>query len=149
VLDRVDLDEHTVNCQLPSESAREVLIDLDEHTVNCLRLILSTACRVTSKETCYEGERESWSKERPLTGHCGVLAYIVNVVLGGEILSGRDSDNVRWLWNRLPNGTQVALTSSDPFNITFTNARVLRKRKTVNDRYFQFLIKMEQELANA
>lgn len=39
-----------------------------------------------SKETCYKGLREEWTKENPSLGQCAITSLIVNDMFGGKIM---------------------------------------------------------------
>lgn len=55
----------------------------------------------------------------PLTGHCAAVAYMVQASFGGDIVTGRITNRIKnhyWnkvthYWNRLPDGTEIDLTS--------------------------------------
>ena len=46
----------------------------------------------------------------PLEGHCAAVAYMVQGMFGGEIVTGRVT-GITHYWNRLPDGKEVDLTS--------------------------------------
>lgn len=61
-----------------------------------------------SADTAYPDDAATWTPEQPLHGHCGAMAWTVRALRGGVILSGRDVDGERWLWNQLPHDPDMA-----------------------------------------
>jgi hypothetical protein len=74
-----------------------------------LRTLREICKRAASHETAYNGdyEPELWGA---LDNHCGVVSILVNMLYGGTY---RHSviDGERHIWNRLPDGSEVDLTS--------------------------------------
>ena len=46
----------------------------------------------------------------PLWAHCAPMAHVVRAVFGGDFMEG-PVNGIRHFWNRLPDGTEVDLTS--------------------------------------
>jgi len=84
-----------------------------------------------------------------MTGHCNAMAYVVQSHLGGDIVEGK-IDKERHMWNRLPQGVEVDLTSDQFGGDGFTPlARPLRdvpKRKSINQRFRLFRDRVQAEL---
>ncbi len=78
-----------------------------------LEAILKNVC---DSETSYWPK--NWTKENPLYGHCAVASMIVQDYFGGDLIRGslkkvRGYGNGTYhYWNRLPNGKEVDITSS-------------------------------------
>jgi len=58
--------------------------------------------------------RTPWDPGNPARGQCGVVAVVLNDILGGELMRGEvhvDGERVdfHW-WNRLPGGLEIDLT---------------------------------------
>ncbi len=57
---------------------------------------------------------DEWTPDWSTRGQCGVTAYVVQALLGGEILvapvHGSHLENEHHAWNRLPSGEEVDLT---------------------------------------
>jgi len=84
----------------------------------------------------------------PLTGHCGCVSHYIQDVYGGVVLSANVDmrvdmcvKKVRHMWNRLPDGEEVDLTS-DQFGGNgyhpIAIGRKVKPRKTVNPRFELF-----------
>jgi|SRR5580698_8060336 hypothetical protein len=96
--------------------------------------------KVAAKDTAYKPLEHLWSAEDPLAEHCGAVAYVVQNVLGGDVISGVDNDGIRWLWNRIPSANgpiDVALTEDD-LRPPVLSGKCLPPRKTVNPRFALF-----------
>lgn len=74
-----------------------------------LNIIRKACLKVAAAETsCFP---EHYDKSiSPLHGHCSAVATVVQACLGGEIVSGR-VNGVAHYWSRLPDGSEVDLTS--------------------------------------
>lgn len=68
------------------------------------RSFLSVAARDTAHSP------RKWDKHKGLTGHCGAVSYMIQRLMGGDLVGGAVKGE-RHIWNRLPNGTEVDLTS--------------------------------------
>lgn len=92
-----------------------------------------------------------YSTERSkLFGHCGPVSYTVQKLLGGDLLSARLYGETHY-WNRLPDGTQIDLTScqfpdGDGFTPVYFCGRKVPPRKTTNPRFIEFYNKVTQLL---
>lgn len=74
--------------------------------------------------------REDWTPGRRSAGQCAVTALLVQDLLGGELLRGVVCGESHY-WNRLPDGSQVDLTS-DQFNeYRLEDGPVVRDREYV------------------
>lgn len=66
-------------------------------------------------DTCYPNMREEWTPENPSRDQCGMTALVVQDVLGGDLVHGAvhvAGEQVgHHYWNRLPDGSDVDLTS--------------------------------------
>lgn len=98
---------------------------------------------VAAADTSYAPADEYEASGHPLYGHCAAAAYAVQKRFGGDQITGR-VDGVRHLWNRLPDGTEVDLTS-DQFEggdglhpVPGAKSRKAKPRKTVNRRFKAF-----------
>ena len=103
-----------------------------------LRLtLLQNACRkAASAETCYEADVPLWSRDDPLKGHCGAIAFVVALLLGGDMLSGRTESGERHIWSRLPDGAEFDL--SQPHLGTIVRHGRVFKPKRPNARFLIF-----------
>jgi hypothetical protein len=58
---------------------------------------------------------DEWTPEWSTRGQCGVTAYVVRELLGGDILvapvHGSHLEGEHHAWNRLPSGQEIDLTS--------------------------------------
>lgn len=85
-----------------------------------------------------------------MTGHCNAMAHVVQSVLGGDIVEGRVGKE-RHMWNRLPQGIEVDLTSDqfggDGFAPLVQFSRIVPKRTSVNPRFrlFQDRVRAQME----
>lgn len=65
-------------------------------------------------DTCDPVDLADWRPENPSRGQCGVTAFVVQDLLGGDLVLGEvfESGERRGYhyWNRLPDGTEVDLT---------------------------------------
>ena len=106
-------------------------------TLAALRQALLVAA---AKDTAYEPEQYEASRRRrgPLTGHCNAAAYVVQRVLGGELVEAKVHGE-RHVWNRLPGGAEVDLTSDqfggDGLRPVALATKVVPIRKAVNPRF--------------
>jgi hypothetical protein len=72
--------------------------------------------RIVREEWCAETAwtPELWSPERPAAGQCFSTAYVVQSVLGGEVIHAEvlphTQPKQRHGWNRLPSGLEIDLT---------------------------------------
>ena len=72
--------------------------------IQLIQQALQTAwCRATSADP-------AWSPERPSLGQCAVTALVVQDYLGGILMRAEVADGSHY-WNRLPDGTELDLTS--------------------------------------
>ena len=100
------------------------------------RALLSAA----SKETSYRPEEYEVMRGRrgALVGHCNAAAFVVQRLLGGELVEARVAGE-RHVWNRLPNGQEVDLTSDqfggDGFQPVAPARAVVPTRKGINPRF--------------
>ncbi len=68
-----------------------------------------------SLDTCDTVDVRDWHPGNPSRGQCGVTAFVLQEILGGDLLVADvlyDSGALQGVhyWNRLPNGTEVDLT---------------------------------------
>jgi len=70
-------------------------------------------------DTCYPEAREEWQPENPARAQCGMTAFVVQDLLGGDLVLGEvQVDGVKvgnHYWNRLPDGTDVDFTADQFF----------------------------------
>lgn len=66
-------------------------------------------------DTCYAHMSDEWTPERPSRDQCGMTALVVQDILGGDLVHAEvhvDGAQVgHHYWNRLPDGSDVDLTS--------------------------------------
>jgi hypothetical protein len=66
---------------------------------------------ISCVDTAYNADIYEQKKHiSPLCGHCGCVAYTMQQLYGGDIMSGKVNGESH-LWNKLPNGIEVDLTS--------------------------------------
>jgi hypothetical protein len=76
---------------------------------------IERAVRMSWGEDTYPpDENTQWDPGNPSRGQCGVVAVVLNDILGGELMRGEvlvDGERVdfHW-WNRLPGGLEIDLT---------------------------------------
>jgi hypothetical protein len=66
-------------------------------------------------DSCDDHDVADWSTANPARGQCTATAFVVQDLLGGELLSAEvlnaDGSRQGWhYWNRLPDGREVDLT---------------------------------------
>ncbi len=111
---------------------------------------LRAACAATACDPINYFEHHK--KHSKLMGHCSAMAYVVKATCGGDIVSGR----IKWkdgyaghYWNRLPDGTEVDLTSCQFGGDGFTPLKKGRKVKTpklTNIRFLMFAERVSKAL---
>lgn len=83
-------------------------------------------------DTCYPDAMNSWGSENPARDQCGMTALVIQDLLGGELIIGEvhvdDRKVSNHYWNRLPDGTEVDLTSDQffPHEVVVNGHAVLR-----------------------
>lgn len=70
--------------------------------------LLSILLKSWSEHTATNG---IWSEKNPSLNQCAVTALVVQDFLGGDLLRCEMSDGDSHYWNRLPDGTELDLTS--------------------------------------
>lgn len=85
--------------------------------------------------TCYPGDRDKWTSQRPETGQCAITALIINDLYGGEILYSKEYHHY---WNRIAGNIIVDLTRSQ-----FSNDAVIEVDGVANREY---ILKSESAL---
>lgn len=88
------------------------------------------------------------SQTSPLWGHCAAMAYLVQAVAGGVIVQGRVK-GISHYWNRLPDGTEIDLTSCQFGGDGWTPLKKGRKAKVpkrVNTRFILFAMRVEERI---
>lgn len=72
---------------------------------------LAVAEPITScQPSAYKELRDKGELPSPLWMHCGAVATTIRAILGGDIVTGRVKGTVHF-WNRLPDGSEIDLTS--------------------------------------
>ena len=108
--------------------------------------------RVSAADTAYDPESyvRLLPTRGPLVGHCNAAAWIVQRLLGGDLVEARVSGE-RHVWNRLPSGQEVDLTSDqfggDGLHPIASATRTLPNRKTINPRFLRLEERVSMELA--
>jgi hypothetical protein len=117
-----------------------------------LQRLRRAALRVAAQDTAYDAGayRAAQAQGRsPLVGHCNAMAYVVQSRLGGEIVEGR-AGKERHMWNRLPSGVEVDLTSDqyggDGFTPVASPRRDVPARAAVNKRFAVFRDRVVRQL---
>jgi hypothetical protein len=100
---------------------------------------------IASLDTCDPADKRCWTGKPPVVGHCGAFAYSVQRILGGDLVSARDENGERWVFNRLPDGMEVALTYHDPF-FPPGPSRKLRPRMGRNKQHEIFYERLRNKL---
>jgi hypothetical protein len=120
-----------------------------------LQRLRRAALRVAAQDTAYDADayRTAQAQGRsPLVGHCNAMAYVVQSRLGGEIVEGR-AGKERHMWNRLPNGVEVDLTSDqyggDGLTPVASPRRDVPARAAVNKRFAVFRDRVVRQLEGA
>ena len=66
-------------------------------------------------DTCYPDMRTEWTPENPSRDQCGMTALVVQDILGGDLIIAKvhvaGAQIGHHYWNRLPDGSEVDLTS--------------------------------------
>ena len=109
------------------------------------KVLLRSAC---AEASCYPEEyrrRKRLNKlKSPLWSHCAAVATIINVLYGGDIVTGRVK-GIQHYWNRMSDGKEVDLTScqfgGDGFTPLKKGRKVIRKGLT-NIRFLFFAEKV-------
>jgi hypothetical protein len=76
---------------------------------------IERAVRMSWGQDTYPPDAKTpWDPDNPARGQCGVVAVVLNDILGGELMRGEvlvDGERVdfHW-WNRLPGGLEIDLT---------------------------------------
>ncbi len=117
-----------------------------------LQRLRAAALRVAAEDTAFDPSAYAAALadgRSRMTGHCNAMAYVVQSHLGGDIVEGKIGKE-RHMWNRLPQGVEVDLTSDQFGGDGFTPlARPLRdvpKRKSINPRFRLFRDRVQTEL---
>jgi len=120
-----------------------------------LERLRRAALRVAAQDTAYDAGayRAARAQGRsPLVGHCNAMAYVVQSRLGGEIVEGRVGKE-RHMWNRLPGGVEVDLTSDqyggDGFTPVASPRRDVPARAAANKRFVVFRDRVAKQLGDA
>lgn len=106
--------------------------------------MLKSACAETS---CYPDEYERKKVKSPLYMHCAAAAIVVQALFGGDIVTGRVKE-IQHYWNRLPNGTEVDLTSCQFGGDGFTPFKKGRKVNRKGPTALRFLMFAERVMKN-
>lgn len=119
--------------------------DLLSQLLNLRMAMLASA----SGDTAYDPEVYEMRKGKcMLVGHCGCVSYVVQQKFGGDIVGGRVG-NESHLWNRLPNGIEIDLSSDqyggDGFNPVIKGRKV-KPRRTVNPKFRTFASRVEYNM---
>lgn len=118
-----------------------------------LKMIRKACLKAASPYTAcapgyYADLQEKGKLPSPLMGHCAAVATTIHAVLGGDIVTGRVNDEPHY-WNRLPDGTEVDLTScqfgGDGFS-PFKKGRKVKPRKLVASRFLIFIALVKENL---
>jgi len=64
----------------------------------------------SAEYSCYPELYNQKKRLSPLDGHCAIVSYLVYKLLGGELIKGKVNGEPHY-WNRLPDGSEVDLTS--------------------------------------
>jgi len=90
---------------------------------------------------CAETAMGEWSKDNPSLNQCAVTSLIVQDYFGGDLLRCKTITGTSHYWNRLPDGSEVDLTS-DQFN--FIEDKPIKEDTVVRQRdyvcHFQTLL---------
>ena len=102
--------------------------------------ILREACLAVAAAgtSCYP-EHYNPTKS-PLDGHCGAVSSIVQKIFGGDIVTGKIQEITHY-WNRLPDGSEVDLTSCQFGGDGYTalkKGRKVKSRDSMHPRFLQF-----------
>jgi hypothetical protein len=114
-----------------------------------LTRIREASLRSASPETsCYpEQYRRKRIKSR-LYLHCAAVATVVQVLMGGDIVTGRVK-GVQHYWNRLPDGKEVDLTScqfgGDGYT-PFKKGRKVKRKGLTDIRFLMFAQRVKDNL---
>lgn len=81
--------------------------------------------------------RSPWDPENPARGQCGVVAAVLNDILGGDLVRGEvhvDGERVDYhFWNRLPGGLEIDLTREQFSQAEFITEGVVITRPPNSD----------------
>ena len=113
-----------------------------------LQTFLSAFKYAASKDTAY-GEYKP-DQHGPLHGHCGCVAYALQKLAGGHIVTGK-VEGVKHYWNQI-DGIEVDLSASQfgKTDIVFfpqaENSKFSPARKTINPRFQLFWDRVQETL---
>lgn len=115
-----------------------------------LSMIRQAGLEVANAETsCHPLEYQDHKAVSALWGHCSAMAVTVQAALGGSIVTGRVK-GVQHYWNRLPDGTEIDLTScqfgGDGFS-PLKKGRLVPPRKSTHPRFLLFASRIAKRLA--
>ena len=106
------------------------------------RLLKEAMMNVASHETAYLTYNPEKSR---LHNHCGAVAWVIKQQYGGVLLGGK-IDGISHIWNQLPDGTEIDLTScqfgGDGYT-PLTKGEKLPERTTINPKYKLFAKKLD------
>lgn len=110
--------------------------------------LLRRAClAVAGAETsCYPEAYDP--KKSPLDGHCGAVSSMIQGIFGGDIVTGK-VNGVTHYWNRLPDGTEIDLTSCQFGGDGYTplqKGRKVKRKGLTNPRFLLFAAKVRENL---
>lgn len=110
--------------------------------------LLREACLTAADAATSCNPDSYYCRKSPLTGHCAAVAYMVQGMFGGEIVTGR-VQGWQHYWNRLPDGTEVDLTScqfgGDGYT-PFKKGRKVKRNGLVPLRFLVFAAKVYDHL---
>jgi hypothetical protein len=122
-------------------------------TQSDLKFLRKVFLKVATPETsCYPREyarlKAKGKLTSPLRGHCTAVATTIKGMFGGDIVRGRVNGESHY-WNRLPDGTEVDLTSCQFGGDGLTPFKKGRKApvpKRVNPRFLVFAALVLEEI---
>lgn len=107
-------------------------------TVSDIALALKS---IYSKDTCYHGDVEKWTDANPTTGHCAVVALIIQEFFGWEVCK-TTVNRASHYFNILSDGTIIDLTAEQFAPIvpsykkySIANRNNMLKNKDTKERY--------------
>ena len=105
-----------------------------------VELLLPVVRAAWGPDTCYPEVSERWVPENPARAQCGMTAFVVQDLLGGDLILGEvQVDGVKTgnhYWNRLPDGSEVDFTADQFYpGEVIANGQVVHRPPDAPRRY--------------
>jgi hypothetical protein len=92
-----------------------------------------------TRQTCYGPFRHVWNNQCKAVGQCYSTALIVQDILGGELVKGKDSQGRSHYWNKV-DGVVIDFTRDQyPDDEIFSELRLVQRKDCPHDERYVFL----------